>query len=114
MGYARHVEKPPCWGEETAFDPDGDAECNGCAFQHSCRSQIIQSNDRPRVYRPRPVHRKPQFRKHDDSDMEGEHESGIVEENESALHRFVKDGAAGAARGMFYEFYQFWKRYRIP
>jgi hypothetical protein len=116
MGYANHAyrQKPPCWGEEEAFNPDGDAECSGCAFQHSCRSEIMRSNDRPSVYRPRVVKREQQFRRRDDNDVEGEHEAGIVEENETALQRFMKDGAAGAMRGMFYEFYQFWKRYRIP
>jgi hypothetical protein len=40
-------------------------------------------------------------------------DSGVVGEHESPVDRFFKDAAAGALRGMFYEMYSFWKRFRI-
>lgn len=121
MSYADHVgttSRPSCWGDERAFDPDGDEECAGCRFQHSCRAEI------DRGYRgrtSRPFNRSvpipgSNYRRstRDDDDVASDYEGGIVGEHETAAQRFIKDGAAGAMRGMFYEFYRFWKRYRIP
>ena len=123
MAYAdnvRSTSKPVCWGDPKAFDPERDEECSGCRFQHSCRQEVAR-DERSWSYSP-PSRSRPmaprrsavRVQRSDDADVEGEHESGIVEQGETALQRFVKDGASGAMRGMFYEFYQFWKRYRIP
>jgi hypothetical protein len=37
----------------------------------------------------------------------------VVPEDQSPWERFAKDGATGALRGMFGEFYSFFRRYRI-
>ena len=122
MSYADHVrttQRPQCWGNEHNYDPDGDEECAGCRFQHSCRAEINREGS-PAVTGYRPAYRRPQqaqapARRHDeDSDVRSNFDEDIVPEGERPLERFVKDAAGGAMRGMFFEMYQFWKRYRIP
>lgn len=123
MGYQDHLrssaEKPPCWGNERAFDPEGDDECRGCRFQHSCRSEIMAQNRGASVSGYGSARRYGRTgyvpRRNDDDDMEdAEYEIGEVGENETALQRFGKDAVAGGLRGAFYSMWQFWKRYRIP
>ena len=65
----------------------------------------------------RPAYRRPQQparRRDEDSDVRADFDDEIVPEGERPVERFVKDAAGGAMRGMFYEMYMFWKRYRIP
>ena len=104
-------QKPSCWGNERSFDPS-DSECSGCRFRHSCaaaierdsrgeRSSSTSSGTGIRVSRGR------------DDGVVGKYEGGQVEEHEKPIERFLKDAAAGALRGTFYEMYSFWRSYRI-
>jgi hypothetical protein len=119
MSYADRVssaQKPVCFGNANTFDPH-DEECETCRFQHSCRADINRGRRSDSVSYSEPRRwdrsRSRRYRDDDDHDVEAEYESGIVGEHERPIERFLKDGAAGGLRGMFYEFYQFWKKYRI-
>lgn len=124
--YAEYLkqQRPPCWGRATAYDPN-DEECRGCRYEHSCRSKI-QTEDRsyagssfPRTNVPIRTNKEER-----DTDIAApvEYKANFIEkanaevvpEGQSPAERFIKDGATGALRGLFGEFYSFFKRYRIP
>jgi len=119
LSYADHIrtassERPTCWGNARSYDIN-DPECAGCGNRHSCRAKIDreEENDGGRVY----VRSGPSgntYRRKDPIEADaGVHESGLVGPNEKPIERFAKDAAAGALRGMFYEMWQFWRRFRI-
>jgi len=113
LSYAEYLrstaaQKPNCWGNERTFDPNDD-ECSGCRFRHSCAAAIERGNH---VERGSSVPTRVSSRK-DDGGVVGKYEGGQVEAHEKPVERFLKDAAAGALRGMFYEMYSFWRSYRI-
>ena len=126
--YADYVkqQKPPCWGRDATYDPN-DEECRGCRFEHSCRSKI-QTEERHAGPFPRtsniPVRNREYDRREDRDDMAApvpykgnfidKANAEVVPEGQSPFERIAKDGATGALRGMFGEFYSFFRRYRIP
>lgn len=56
---------------------------------------------------------RPRYRDDGDDDVRSDYQSGVVGPDERPIERFAKDATAGALRGMFYEMYQFWKRFRF-
>jgi hypothetical protein len=111
MGYADRVDsspgRPTCWGNPKTYDPN-DMECNECRFRHSCRAQIHKGGGSV-------SHRSSatRYRRSNDDDVRGTSESGLVGADERPIERFAKDAVAGALRGMFYEMYEFWRRFRF-
>lgn len=114
MGYGDRVassSKPGCWATD-AFDPT-DVECESCRWQHSCRQNQDSYRAPVSVRRPSSSYTPRRNSRNDDSDVSSSWESGVVGEHEKPIERFLKDASAGAMRGMFYEMYSFWKRFRI-
>ena len=123
--YLKH-QRPSCWGISSRYDSD-DEECRGCRFERSCRAKI---DDGERTYRPvqspvRPIpirSAEPVARRDNEvgapMDYKGnfiaQRNAEIIPEGQSPTERFIKDGATGALRGMFGEFYNFFRHYRIP
>ena len=105
---ASQSQKPSCWGNERSFDPS-DAECSGCRFRHSCAASIEREN---RGYSGSSSSTIRVNRSRDDG-VAGKYEAAQVEQHEKPIERFLKDSAAGALRGMFYEMYSFWRNYRF-
>jgi|WetSurSiteA1Bulk_404760.scaffolds.fasta_scaffold04840_2 hypothetical protein len=129
--YAEYLkqQRPPCWGRESAYDSD-DSECRGCRFEHSCRAKV-QSEDRDRTaFHTVPIrdreaeydYQNRKTRQEPDTGSPVEYKgsfidkrnSEIVPEGQRPWERFAKDGATGALRGLFGEFYNFFRHYRIP
>lgn len=121
MAYGDHVhtrtsvdEKPTCWGNPNTYDPN-DFECQGCKYQHSCRS-AADRGERPTVIRPtisNNNYQRRSYRRNDDDGCSANYESGIMEEGEKPIERFAKDCTAGALRGLFYEAWQFFRNFRF-
>lgn len=116
-------QRPSCWGRASAYDGDDD-ECRGCRFEHSCRSKI-QAEERvgggPARSIPVRGYEKTRGKETDvgepveyNGNFIEKRNAEIVPEGQSPWERFVKDGATGALRGMFGEFYSFFRHYRIP
>jgi len=119
LSYAEYLrstaaQKPNCWGNERSFDPS-DSECSGCRFRHSCAASIERESRAERgssssgsgtSIRVTGSGRR-------DDGVVGRYEGGQVEEHEKPIERFLKDAAAGALRGTFWEMYSFWRSYRI-
>jgi len=120
-------ERPQCWGVLAEHDDESE-ECRGCVFERSCRSKI-QDNIRSRsssysTSSPRVVPiRGGDSGQHDSEigapmDYKGnfieQRNAEIIPRGQSPTERLLKDGATGALRGMFGEFYNFFKHYRIP
>lgn len=117
MSYADYLrstqaQKPNCWGNERTFDPS-DSECSGCRFRHSCAASIEREERSERgTTTSSAVPVRVTHNRRDDG-VAGRYEGGQVEANEKPIERFLKDAAAGALRGTFYEMYNFWRNYRI-
>lgn len=114
MSYAEYIrstqaQKPNCWGNERTFDPS-DSECSGCRFRHSCAANIERQDRTERGGSTVPVRTSG---RRDDGGVVGKYEGGQVEAHEKPIERFLKDAAAGALRGAFFEMYNFWRNYRI-
>ena len=107
---ADQSQKPSCWGNERSYDAR-DQECGGCRFKHSCAASIERENrsDRGSSISPSPQ----RFSRSREDGVAGKYEAGQVEPNERPIERFLKDTAAGAIRGCFYEAYSFWRVYRF-
>ena len=126
--YADYVKqvKPPCWGREATYDPD-DKECRGCRVEHSCRAKIQLEGQHgvfPRTTSIPVRHTDYDHRREDRDDLAApvpykgnfidKANADIVPDGQSPVERILKDGATGALRGLFGEFYSFFRRYRIP
>lgn len=115
-------QRPSCWGRDSAYDGE-DAECRGCRFEHSCRAKI--QGDYNHDYSPRSIPVRNQDRPRGKEDAVGgpveyqgnfihKRNAELVPEGQKPWERFAKDGATGALRGLFGEFYNFFRHYRIP
>ena len=122
MGYAdrvRESSKPNCWGNPNAYDP-ADAECQGCAYKHSCRNEADRSNDirSSHINVRRRTHSRPRYERYGEEEERDpitvSPNDTVTSTKERAVDRFFKDATGGAMRGMFYEMYKFWTKYRIP
>lgn len=102
--------RPGCWGSRESFDPD-DSDCQECNFQHSCRQEVnarrtgvpltqIRTGT-PSSYRPYAQNDTPGWT------------PGLTYEGENPFARIMKDGAVGAMRGMFHEWWRFMTNFRI-
>jgi len=119
LAYGDHIrtssdEKPTCWGNANTYDPN-DFECQGCRWQHSCRS-AADRGDRPVSIRPTIASGnsfRRSYRRNEDDGVSANYETGIVEDGERPVERFAKDCAAGALRGLFYEAWQFFRNFRF-
>ena len=129
--YADYVkqQRPTCWGRESTYDSN-DEECRGCRFEHSCRSKIQTDGRQHESTFPRttsiPIRNRDydRGRRDDKDDMAApvpykgnfidRANAEVVPEGQSPFERMAKDGATGALRGLFGEFYSFFRRYRIP
>jgi hypothetical protein len=117
MRYAERVSdasKPNCWGNPDAYDA-ADTECRGCAYKHSCRNEAERSSTGYRRHSS-PIRRTSSRNRFEETtDPVTVTPTDIVAPGEErAVDRFFKDATGGAMRGMFYEMYKFWTKYRIP
>jgi len=119
MSYAERVSSQPrCYGDEREYDP-GDDTCDDCQWQDSCRDEVRRKKGlygiRPTVSYS-PPYRSPYVGPRTETRSEPETPSwspGPMSEKDDPLKRFLKDGIAGALRGLFFEFYRFWKTHRL-
>jgi len=135
MGYAERFnlnETPRCFGHNECYDDD-DTDCKACKHLHTCRQEVTRQSAAamPRVataytpYRPSasaPTPIRPAYTPSYNSNYRhGSYpsadvptwEPGPMNDKDPAVTRFFKDGAAGAARGLFFEFWRFWTVFRL-
>jgi len=115
MSFADRVavapERPACWGSKDSFDPD-DSDCQECRFQHSCRQEVSSKRIMTHVPASYPRPSTSSYRPNTSAEYTN-WSPGPMHAEDNAFHRFLKDGAAGGLRGMFYEFYRFWTVFRF-
>lgn len=133
MGYAERFnlnETPRCFGHSEYYDDD-DTDCKACKHMHTCRQEVTRQSAaamprvavaytpvRPSVSTPaRPTYQPSYASNYRHSSYPGADmaswEPGPISDKDKPASRFFKDGAAGAARGMFYEFWRFWTVFRL-
>lgn len=133
LGYAERFnlnETPRCFGHSECYDDD-DTDCKACKHMHTCRQEVtrLSAAAMPRVasaytpYRPsvstpiRPTYTPSYSSNYRHGSYPGADmsswEPGPMHDKDPAVKRFFKDGAAGAARGLFYEFWRFWTVFRL-
>ena len=133
MGYAERFnlnETPRCFGHSECYDDD-DTDCKACKHMHTCRQEVTRQSAaamprvttsytpfRPSVSTPtRPTYQPSYTSNYRHSSYPSADvaswEPGPISDKDKPAPRFFKDGAAGAARGMFYEFWRFWTVFRL-
>ena len=133
MGYAERFnlnETPRCFGHSECYDDD-DTDCKACKHMHTCRQEVTRQSAaamprvatsytpfRPSVSTPTRLTYTPSYASnyrhssYPSADV-STWEPGPISDKDKPAPRFFKDGAAGAARGMFYEFWRFWTVFRL-
>jgi hypothetical protein len=115
--HPREEKVPECFGRDAYFDPKC-SECRRCHLEYECRDEIHSRKGTPipvrrvenTTYAPTPgrvISNMPSRRGPDDRTH-----AGIIQENETAFERFMKDCLTGACRGFFEEgsdFFRFWR-----
>lgn len=108
---------PPCFGRKSLYCPDSD-ECSNCSYEMQCVDKIDEEQSyKQEVPSIQPQKKVPandhnEFLDYSNSLM-GNTAAGVVRPGETTLQRFCKDALTGACRGMAFEVYEFFKRFRF-
>lgn len=114
FGQSRRTEETrDCFGRDAYFDPN-DAECRRCHLFNACEERIGNSRQHYSPLRTSRTSRTSRnIRTEDSEEALPRGEAGIVREEETGGERFLYDLLTGAARGAFWEAYQFFCNFRF-
>ncbi|MFW9801041.1 MAG: hypothetical protein ACFFFC_00190 [Candidatus Thorarchaeota archaeon] len=103
----RRFDKPNCYGKENYFN-ENDSDCERCDWCEDCENAVRSKRYGTSI----PVNTI--RNKEGPTEVFGSStEAGIIREGETAGQRFVKDCLTGACRGIAWEAYRFFWKFRF-